>query len=881
MKSLEVRKAFLDFFASRGHDVVRSSSLIPRHDPTLLFTNAGMVQFKSVFLGEETRPYIRAATSQKCMRAGGKHSDIENVGHTARHHTFFEMLGNFSFGDYFKADAIRFAWELLTEVYKLPKDKLWATVYEDDDEAERLWQENSDIPKERIVRLGAKDNFWQMAETGPCGPCSEIIIDQGEGMGCGQPHCKVGCDCDRYLELWNLVFMQYDRDETGRLNPLPKPSIDTGMGLERICSVLQGKRSNFDTDLFDELRASISSLTGVQYGRSHDSDVSIRVIADHLRASTFLISDGLMPANDGRGYVLRRIIRRASRHARLLGTTEPMLYKAMSAVVSTMGGIYPELKTESERASRVIKIEEERFGRTLEHGLKILDELIENMRKSGEKTIPGAEVFKLYDTFGFPLDLARDIALDTGLQLDEQGFQSAMDSQKERARASWVGVESAVSAIYKTLHSELGDTEFLGYDAHEADAVIRAILKSGSVVDTAGAGDEVEVFLDRTPFYGESGGQSGDHGSISAPGVRLDVTDAKKRYEGCISHLAKVQDGSIKVGMSVYCRIDEARRHATMRNHTATHLLQAALRLVLGDHVKQAGSLVEPERMRFDFTHFAGLTGQEMQAVEDMVNEKVIENLGVSTSVQDIAAAQAGGAMALFGEKYGESVRVVSVGDFSKELCGGTHCTATGEIGPFLIASEGSVASGVRRIEAVTGGYAYEKLKQERAELAGISALLKGATHPAQKIKDMLDELKVIQKEQEKVRGAAFQDMSGEIVQGARDIDGVKVVSFRRDGIEQKELRELADKVRDRLGSGVVVLASATEGQASLLALVTKDLVPGCDAGAILKAVAASSGGSGGGKPNMAQGGTKNLEKLDSALNSVYDIVKQQIKKSS
>ncbi len=881
MKSADVRKAFLDFFAERGHTVVRSSSLIPRHDPTLLFTNAGMVQFKSVFLGEEMRAYNRATTSQKCMRAGGKHSDIENVGHTARHHTFFEMLGNFSFGDYFKADAIRFAWELLTEVYKLPKDKLWATVYLDDDEAERLWLENTGMPKERIVRLGAKDNFWQMADTGPCGPCSEIIIDQGPEMGCGKDGCAVGCDCDRFLELWNLVFMQYHRDESGKLNPLPKPSIDTGMGLERICSVLQDKRSNFDTDLFDELRASISSLTGVAYGKSEATDVSIRVIADHLRASTFLISDGLMPANDGRGYVLRRIIRRASRHARLLGMNEPMLYKAMDAVVSTMGGVYPELQTERERAAKVLHAEEERFGRTLEHGLRVLDELLEAMRKRGEKTIPGAEVFKLYDTFGFPLDLARDIALDSGLELDEQGFMDAMDAQKQRARASWVGVESAVSAIYKTIHAELGDTQFLGYDSLDGEATVRAIIKDGAVADSARAGDEVEVVLDRTPFYGESGGQAGDHGSISAGDLRLDVQDTKKPFEGLMSHHVKVASGELKKGMAVYCKVDEARRRSIMRNHTSTHLLQAALRLTLGEHVKQAGSLVEPERVRFDFTHFSSLTKDELQAVEDIVNERVIEDTAVRTEVLGIAEAQASGAMALFGEKYGDAVRVVSVGDFSKELCGGTHVKATGEIGPFRITSEGSVASGIRRIEAVTGTYAYEMLKHDRNELAEIGAVLKAGGEPLQKIREMLDELKALQKEREAAASAAFQDMSAEIAQGAREIAGVKTVVFRRDGIEQKALRELADKVRDRLGSGVVVLASANEGAAAILAVVTKDLIPGCDAGRILKAVAAACGGSGGGKPGMAQGGAKDLQKLDSALESVYDIVREQRKNSS
>ena len=874
MKGSEIRNIYLDYFKSKGHQIIKSSSLIPRNDPTLLFTNAGMVQFKSVFLGEEKRAYSRATSSQKCMRAGGKHSDLENVGHTARHHTFFEMLGNFSFGDYFKKDAILFAWELLTEKFKLPKDKLWATVYEDDDEALKLWPELTGIPPARVVRLGAKDNFWQMGDTGPCGPCSEIIIDQGEEVGCGGPDCKVGCDCDRYLELWNLVFMQYNRDESGNLTPLPKPSIDTGMGLERIAAVLQGKHNNFDTDLFAPIIEAISSTSGVAYSKSPESDISIRVIADHLRSVSFLLAEGLMPSNEGRGYVMRRIIRRAARHAKLLGFEQPVLFKLMGSVSDAMGDVYPELVQERDRSSKVLLFEEERFTRTLDQGMRLLDDAISKLKQSGGKVIPGEELFKLYDTFGFPLDLARDIAMDNHLHIDEDGFNREMQLQRERARASWVGEEEAIATIYKELRSEIGETAFAGYETLETESVIRAIIKEGKVVDEVFAGDEVELFLDSTPFYGESGGQVGDTGTIYSGTSEAYIKDTKKEA-GLHSHIAVIRSGNFKVWDKVRCVVDKDSRMAVARNHTATHILHTALRTVLGEHVKQAGSYVSAERLRFDFSHFYQVEKAELDTLEDMVNAEVLANKQVNTEESDIRTALKSGVIALFGEKYGEKVRVVKVPGFSAELCGGTHCATTGEIGLFTIVSEGSVASGIRRIEAFTGKAAYEYLRQRRDDLRKIGDLLK-SDQPVERIERVLAEVKDKDREIEALKGKLSSHSSSSLIDLVKEIDGVKVLSCRVDNLEQKDLRVLADNVRDRLGSGILVVASAKDGQASIVAMVTRDLTKQFSAGEILKNVAALAGGRGGGKPDMAQGGTKELDKLDSALESVYSLVKKK-----
>jgi alanyl-tRNA synthetase len=834
-----------------------------------------MVQFKSVFLGEDKRGYNRAVTCQKCMRAGGKHNDLENVGHTARHHTFFEMLGNFSFGDYFKKDAILFAWELLTEVYGLPKDKLWVTVYEKDDEAERLWIDLTGVPAERIVRLGEKDNFWQMGDTGPCGPCSEILIDQGAETVCGRSDCKVGCDCDRYLELWNLVFMQYNRDGSGMLTPLPKPSIDTGMGLERISAVLQGKRNNFDSDLFSPIISAVSSMSGIPYGKSSGSDASMRVIADHLRSSAFLLADGLIPSNEGRGYVMRRIIRRASRHAKLLGLEGAVLYKLMDTVVEAMGGIYPELATEVDRSAKMLMFEEDRFTKTLEQGVRILDDLTARLKKDGNNVIPGDEVFKLYDTFGFPLDLARDIALDNHFQIDEAGFHREMEMQRERARASWVGEDEAIASIYKELKSEIGETVFTGYEDMESEAVVTALLKNGRVVNEIFEGDEAEIFLDRTPFYGESGGQVGDRGKIVSDEAEADVKDTKKEA-GLHAHFVRLRRGRLKVWDKVKCHVDKGLRMAVARNHTATHLLHTALRTVVGEHVKQAGSYVSSDRMRFDFTHFYSIDRSEMEAIEEMVNDKVLENIKVQTEAKDIKDALKDGVTALFGEKYGERVRVVSVPGFSSELCGGTHCSFTGDIALFIIVSEGGVASGIRRIEAFTGKAAYEYLKHKSNELRRVADILK-TDRPAERAEKLLEDIKEQQKELEALKAGAASRSSSLIVEKAQVINGIKVLSERVDNLEQKDLRVLADNVRDKLGSAVIVLASVMNGQASIIAMVTKDLTRKFKAGDILKDVAAAAGGRGGGKPEMAQGGVSNLQdtgKLDKALESVYDLVK-------
>lgn len=876
MKSADIRASFLDYFRSKGHEIVKSSPLIPRGDPTLLFTNAGMVQFKSVFLGDEKRPYKRATSCQKCLRAGGKHSDIENVGHTARHHTFFEMLGNFSFGDYFKRDAISFAWELLTQRFKLPKERLWASVFEDDDEAAQLWAELTELPGERIVRLGARDNFWQMGDTGPCGPCSEIIIDQGPGVGCGRPECSVGCDCDRYLEIWNLVFMQYNRDDQGDLTPLPKPSIDTGMGLERLAAVTQGKLNNFDTDVFAPVISAVTHFTGAPYGKSPQSDSSIRVVSDHIRAISFLLAEGLMPSNEGRGYVLRRIIRRASRHARMLGIHKPVIYRLIDALAESMGDIYPELSEEKERASRILMIEEERFSRTLEQGMRVMDDLIAALKKSDQNVIPGGELFKLYDTFGFPLDLARDIAVDNNLLIDEEGFQREMDIQRERARASWVGEEEAVASIYRELFSEIGKTEFVGYETLESESVIKAILRDGKVIKEAGEGSEVEVFVDKTPFYGESGGQVGDTGEMTGENFRAVVLDTRKPLEGLHAHVIKVRKGTLRVWDRVRCRVDAEGRKATMRNHTATHLLQACLKSVLGDHVKQAGSLVSPSRLRFDFTNFSGLEESEIAAIEETVNEKVLENLPVVTTVMDIKSAIESGAMALFGEKYGEAVRVVSVPGFSSELCGGTHCKATGDIGLFAVVSEGSVASGIRRIEALTGKAAFRFLREKAAELKRINDLLK-TDHAYPRIEKLAAELKALERERDAIKAKAVAKDLSSILEGARKISGITVLSHRVDGLEQKDLRTLADAIRDKVGSGIIFIASAKDGQAAILAVVTKDLTGRFHAGEMLKEVAAATGGRGGGKSEMAQGGTSNLDSLDKALESVYDIIERAV----
>jgi alanyl-tRNA synthetase len=854
MKSAEIRTAFLEYFRSKDHQIVTSSPLIPWDDPTLIFVNAGMVQFKKIFLGLEKSSFSRAVTCQKCMRAGGKHSDLENVGHTARHHTFFEMLGNFSFGDYFKKDAILFGWDLLTGHFQLPKEKLYATVYEEDDEAAELWPRLTGIAENRIVRLGAKDNFWQMGDTGPCGPCSEIIIDQGSHLGCGKPGCSVGCDCDRYLELWNLVFMQYERDETGKLTPLPKPSIDTGMGLERISAVLQGKTSNFDTDLFEPIIREIASASGISYGSSGNNDTSMRVIADHMRATVFMFSEGCVPSNEGRGYVLRRIIRRASRHAKLLNMHEPCLYKFIDPVIKTVGDIYPEIVKEKNRTGKLLKIEEENFHRTIEASMNLFDDIVTKTKTDGLQIIPGEEVARLQQT-------------------DEESFHREMESHRDKSKGNSGTLKIVLPSITAKFQSGSGHTEFVGYDALQTDAVVLSITQEDNPVESLVKGEEGIVILDRTSFYGESGGQAGDTGTMVAKTALINVIDTQKPAPGLYIHKVRIEKGTIKKGDKVSCAVDEAPRKATMRNHTATHLLHKALRMVLGDHVKQSGSVVDSERLRFDFTHFSAMQDDEIRKVEDIVNDKILEDLPVRTDIMNIDEAIKSGAMALFDEKYGDTVRVVSSGDFSKELCGGTHCKATGEIGLCVIVSEGSVASGIRRIESLTGKSALDYLRQKESDLDKIKMVLKTES-PQEKIEKILSDIKAMEKEIQSLKTGSSRDSIADAFREAQEINGVKVVKIKQDGLNPNELRLVADNIKDRLKSGIILVTSVNDSQAALVCMVTKDLTDRYHAGDIVKYIAQLAGGKGGGKPDMAQGGTKEIEKLDAALDSLYEIIK-------
>jgi len=868
---------FLDYFAERGHKIVPSSSLVPKNDPTLLFTNAGMVQFKGVFLGEDIRDYKRAVTSQKCVRAGGKHNDLENVGHTARHHTFFEMLGNFSFGDYFKRDAIAFAWEFLTTVVKLPKEKLWVTIFKDDDEAFMLWQEIAKIPTDRIVRLGEKDNFWSMGDTGPCGPCSEIIIDQGEEMSCGKPGCAVGCDCDRYLEIWNLVFMQFNRNETGKLTPLPKPSIDTGMGLERLSSVVQRVRTNFETDLFQSIIKQIATLAGVPYHRDKQADISYQVIADHLRAMTFLISDGVLPSNEGRGYVLRRIIRRASRYARLIGISKPILYKLTGAVVDEMREAYPELVDSRGHVAKVVLLEEERFATTLESGLALLNDTAEKLKATGAKTIPGEVLFKLYDTFGFPLDLVADMARDMHLELDEDGYRHAMQVQREKARAAWAGSgEQKIKPIYKEISARVTKQVFTGYDTLEGTGSVLAIIQGDTEVAEAHEGDELEIVLDMTPFYAASGGQVGDKGELLGEAAKFQVTDTIKPIENLIVHKGKVKKGVFRTRDAVLAKVDAEDRGDTARHHTVTHILHATLRSVLGEHVKQAGSLVAPDRLRFDFTHYTALTDRERERIEEIVNERIIENHPVETAEMDIDQAVASGAMALFDEKYGDKVRVVTVKEVSKELCGGTHMRASGEIGSFKIISEAGVAAGVRRVEAVAGRRAYRAFKREEQGLRDIALLLKATDFDVvPRVEKLVTQVRSLEKEVDKFKHKFQSSQADDVISEAKEINGVKVLVKRVDNMGQKDLRDFGDKLRDKLGSGILALGSAKDGKVILIVMVTNDLARRFHAGEIIKEMAPILGGTGGGKPDLAQSGGKDPGKLDAALDALYGIIRK------
>jgi len=877
MKGNEIRSRFLEYFKAKGHTTVDSSSLVPKDDPTLLFVNAGMVQFKTVFMGEDKRNYVRAVSSQRCVRAGGKHNDLENVGYTARHHTFFEMLGNFSFGDYFKEDAIQFAWDFLTVELGVPAEKLWISIFDDDDEAYELWDKIDDLPKGRIVRMGEKDNFWAMGDTGPCGPCSEIHIDQGVEAGCGRADCALGCDCDRFLELWNLVFMQFNRAEDGTMARLPKPSIDTGMGLERVAAVLQGKFNNYDSDLFTPILATLEKLSGKIYGKNSQDDTAMRVIADHARATTFLVSDGVLPSNEGRGYVLRRIMRRAVRYGKHLGLEKPFMEQVTGTVITEMLGAYPHLEGARSLLKKVVNNEEERFRETLEHGLALLDEEITKVMDTSSKVISGNFIFKLYDTFGFPFDIVRDIALEKGLSFDESGFLDEMENQRKKSRLSrkGEGVKLFGEGV-KTLIAEGKTAEFVGYDTLSVRVPVSGLLnEAGDRVNTLAVGQKGCLYTETTPFYAESGGQVGDTGEVTWSGGKAKVISTSVEGEKIILHNIIVEQGDIAEGDEVSLSVAAKNRRATAAHHSATHLLQAALRSVLGDHVKQAGSLVGPDRLRFDFTHFSPVTADETEAIELMVNEKIWENTQVVTRILAKDEALKEGATALFGEKYDEDVRVVSMADFSKELCGGTHVAASGEIGVFKILSETGIAAGVRRIEALAGYAAYADIQSlYRREAATVSLLNAGSGGQIPvKVKSLQDNLKAMEKQVADLSTKLASSDLDDVLKGAATIAGVKVVAVVIPLDSPKTLREVGDKVRNSLGSGIAVLGGSINGKVALLAIVTSDLTTRIKAGVIVNKVAAVVGGKGGGRPDMAQAGGPMVDKLDQAIKEVPEIV--------
>lgn len=861
----EIRQAFLDFFHSKGHQVVASSSLVPHNDPTLLFTNAGMNQFKDVFLGLDKRNYSRATTSQRCVRAGGKHNDLENVGYTARHHTFFEMLGNFSFGDYFKHDAIQFAWELLTSEkwFALQKERLWVTVYESDDEAYEIWEKEVGIPRERIIRIGdnkgapyASDNFWQMGDTGPCGPCTEIFYDHGDHIWGGPPGSPEE-DGDRYIEIWNIVFMQFNRQADGTMEPLPKPSVDTGMGLERIAAVLQHVNSNYDIDLFRTLIQAVAKVTGA----TDLSNKSLRVIADHIRSCAFLIADGVMPSNENRGYVLRRIIRRAVRHGNMLGAKETFFYKLVGPLIDVMGSAGEDLKRQQAQVEQVLKTEEEQFARTLERGLALLDE--ELAKLSGD-TLDGETAFRLYDTYGFPVDLTADVCRERNIKVDEAGFEAAMEEQRRRAREA-----SGFGADYNAMIRVDSASEFKGYDHLELNGKVTALFVDGKAVDAINAGQEAVVVLDQTPFYAESGGQVGDKGELKGANFSFAVEDTQK-YGQAIGHIGKLAAGSLKVGDAVQADVDEARRARIRLNHSATHLMHAALRQVLGTHVSQKGSLVNDKVLRFDFSHNEAMKPEEIRAVEDLVNAQIRRNLPIETNIMDLEAAKAKGAMALFGEKYDERVRVLSMGDFSTELCGGTHASRTGDIGLFRIISESGTAAGVRRIEAVTGEGAIATVHADSDRLSEVAHLLKGdSNNLADKVRSVLERTRQLEKELQQLKEQAAAQESANLSSKAIDVNGVKLLVSELSGVEPKMLRTMVDDLKNQLGSTIIVLATVAEGKVSLIAGVSKDVTDRVKAGELIGMVAQQVGGKGGGRPDMAQAGGTDAAALPAALASV------------
>ena len=870
MKSSEIRSQFLKYFEGHAHSIVPSSPLVPGNDPTLLFTNSGMVQFKEVFLGQEKRPYVRATTSQRCVRAGGKHNDLENVGYTARHHTFFEMLGNFSFGDYFKREAIRYAWELLTEVYKLPKERLWTTVYHEDDEAFDIWTKEIGVPAERCIRIGDKpgapqyqsDNFWQMADTGPCGPCSEIFYDHGPEVEGGPPGSP-DADGDRYIEIWNLVFMQFNRDDKGVLNPLPKPSVDTGMGLERIAAVMQHVHSNYEIDLFQELIKAAARET-----RAKDlANNSLKVIADHIRACSFLIVDGVIPGNEGRGYVLRRIIRRAIRHGYQLGQKKPFFHALVADLSKAMGDAYPELVQSQARVAQVLKQEEERFAETLENGMKVL----EGALNREDKMLEGETVFQLYDTFGFPVDLTADIARERGVRVDYAGFEEAMQRQRERARAA------SRFTMAQAMDYSGRATEFHGYEHLSVDATVVALYRDGAQTDEIQTGEQAVVVLDRTPFYAESGGQVGDRGELVASSGTFIVTDTQKIQAEVFGHKGELKTGRLRVGDTLSAHVDTVARARAAWNHSATHLMHAALRKVLGTHVQQKGSLVDAQRTRFDFAHNEPMTPAQLRQVEALVNEEIRRNSEVSARIMKHDEAIKAGAMALFGEKYGDEVRVIGMGEFSTELCGGTHVRRTGDIGFFKIVAETGIAAGVRRIEAVTGPGALDWVQQQEAKLTEAAAVLKTSPQEvSQKITQIMDNVRSLEKELARLKSKLASSQGEELIDQAVDVKGIKVLAASIEGVDAKGLREAVDKLKDKLKSAAVVLAAVTNGRVSLIAGVTSDLTNRVKAGELVNHVAQQVGGKGGGRADMAQAGGTDATKLPQALASVAAWVAQQ-----
>ncbi|EEJ1280019.1 alanine--tRNA ligase [Salmonella enterica] len=869
----EIRQAFLDFFHSKGHQVVASSSLVPNNDPTLLFTNAGMNQFKDVFLGLDKRNYSRATTSQRCVRAGGKHNDLENVGYTARHHTFFEMLGNFSFGDYFKHDAIQFAWELLTgeNWFALPKERLWVTVYETDDEAYEIWEKEVGIPRERIIRIGdnkgapyASDNFWQMGDTGPCGPCTEIFYDHGDHIWGGPPGSPEE-DGDRYIEIWNIVFMQFNRQADGTMEPLPKPSVDTGMGLERIAAVLQHVNSNYDIDLFRTLIEAVAKVTGA----TELGNKSLRVIADHIRSCAFLVADGVLPSNENRGYVLRRIIRRAVRHGNMLGAKETFFYKLVGPLIEVMGSAGEELKRQQAQVEQVLKTEEEQFARTLERGLALLDE---ELAKLQGDTLDGETAFRLYDTYGFPVDLTADVCRERNIKVDEAGFEAAMEEQRRRAREA-----SGFGADYNAMIRVDSASEFKGYDHLELNGKVTALFVDGKAVEAINAGQEAVVVLDQTPFYAESGGQVGDKGELKGAGFTFAVDDTQK-YGQAIGHIGKLSAGALKVGDAVQADVDEARRARIRLNHSATHLMHAALRQVLGTHVAQKGSLVSDKVLRFDFSHNEAMKPSEIRQVEDLVNAQIRRNLPIETNIMDLDAAKAKGAMALFGEKYDERVRVLSMGDFSTELCGGTHASRTGDIGLFRIISESGTAAGIRRIEAVTGEGAMATVHAQSDRLNDIAHLLKGdSQNLGDKVRAVLERTRQLEKELQQLKDQAAAQESANLSSKAVDLNGVKLLVSELASIEPKMLRTMVDDLKNQLGSTVIVLATVVEGKVSLIAGVSKDVTDRVKAGELIGMVAQQVGGKGGGRPDMAQAGGTDAAALPAALASVQGWVSAKL----